>query len=410
MTNLTEVMKGELELIQGQLGKDQGSKKSKENLIGLAFSGGGIRSATFNLGIIQSLAGKNLLQKFDYLSTVSGGGYIGSWLSVQIRRIAGTSKEPKVQQKVEVFEEALNDAQNSGLEHGAVKWLRSYSNYLTPKKGLSGDFLAAVGSWLRNTMLNQATLFLFFASLLLLPQVIALLASYELSWITPRLQWLFLGIILTIVAILLCAWQLPKLRCCNNINCASSARQKDNALTLLIIPMAVLAAFSLSMWMYWTSLFPNLWMADGEQSTKLNFTLFLQVFHELPLIASGDQITSPMLTAIESYWSPVFISVLWAVIYALPWMLAMLYTLFIPTSRSCKAKKQAGEGDARQATDELAQSAEQAMKLLGGKLKQLIPVNLPGVADDRYLVLIDKSAATPPKYPRKPGIAAKMPL
>jgi 16S rRNA (guanine527-N7)-methyltransferase len=57
-----------------------------------------------------------------------------------------------------------------------------------------------------------------------------------------------------------------------------------------------------------------------------------------------------------------------------------------------------------------AQSAETAMKLLGGKLKQLIPVNLPGVADDRYLILIDKAAATPPKYPRKPGIATKTPL
>ena len=57
-----------------------------------------------------------------------------------------------------------------------------------------------------------------------------------------------------------------------------------------------------------------------------------------------------------------------------------------------------------------AQSAEQAMKLLGGKLKQLIPVNLPGVADDRYLVLVDKVAATPHNYPRKPGIPAKMPL
>ncbi|MCJ7434274.1 MAG: 16S rRNA (guanine(527)-N(7))-methyltransferase RsmG [Anaerolineales bacterium] len=57
-----------------------------------------------------------------------------------------------------------------------------------------------------------------------------------------------------------------------------------------------------------------------------------------------------------------------------------------------------------------AQDAEKAMKLLGGKLKQLIPVNLPGVADDRYLVLIDKVAATPPKYPRKAGISAKTPL
>ena len=57
-----------------------------------------------------------------------------------------------------------------------------------------------------------------------------------------------------------------------------------------------------------------------------------------------------------------------------------------------------------------AQSAEKAMKLLGGKLRQLIPVNLPGVADDRYLVLVEKVAATPPKYPRKPGVVAKQPL
>lgn len=57
-----------------------------------------------------------------------------------------------------------------------------------------------------------------------------------------------------------------------------------------------------------------------------------------------------------------------------------------------------------------AQSAEKAMKLLGGKLRQLIPVHLPGVADDRYLVLVDKIAATPPKYPRKAGIPMKTPL
>mgnify|MGYP001474700656 CR=1 FL=1 len=57
-----------------------------------------------------------------------------------------------------------------------------------------------------------------------------------------------------------------------------------------------------------------------------------------------------------------------------------------------------------------AQSAENAMKLLGGKLKQLIPVSLPGIADDRYLVLVDKVAATPPKYPRNAGIPAKTPL
>src|SRR5208283_3964938 len=53
----------------------------KEDLIGLSFSGGGIRSATFNLGVIQAFAKDRLLRHVDYLSTVSGGGYIGSWLS-----------------------------------------------------------------------------------------------------------------------------------------------------------------------------------------------------------------------------------------------------------------------------------------------------------------------------------------
>jgi len=56
------------------------------NLIGLAFSGGGIRSATFNLGILQGLAELGILRFIDYLSIVSGGGYIGSWLAAWISR------------------------------------------------------------------------------------------------------------------------------------------------------------------------------------------------------------------------------------------------------------------------------------------------------------------------------------
>jgi hypothetical protein len=51
------------------------------HLSALALSGGGIRSACLALGVIQALAEARLLTQFDYLSTVSGGGYIGSWLS-----------------------------------------------------------------------------------------------------------------------------------------------------------------------------------------------------------------------------------------------------------------------------------------------------------------------------------------
>ncbi len=52
-----------------------------KNLVGLALSGGGMRSATFNLGVIQALAKYKLLPWVDYISTVSGGGYIGACFS-----------------------------------------------------------------------------------------------------------------------------------------------------------------------------------------------------------------------------------------------------------------------------------------------------------------------------------------
>jgi 16S rRNA (guanine527-N7)-methyltransferase len=57
-----------------------------------------------------------------------------------------------------------------------------------------------------------------------------------------------------------------------------------------------------------------------------------------------------------------------------------------------------------------AQSAEKAMKLLGGKLQQIIPLTLPGVVEERTLVLVAKVHATPPKYPRKAGTPYKDPL
>lgn len=55
-------------------------------------------------------------------------------------------------------------------------------------------------------------------------------------------------------------------------------------------------------------------------------------------------------------------------------------------------------------------AAEKALRLLGGRMRQLIKVELPGVADERFLVVIDKVAATPPIYPRKAGAPAKKPL
>jgi 16S rRNA (guanine527-N7)-methyltransferase len=55
-------------------------------------------------------------------------------------------------------------------------------------------------------------------------------------------------------------------------------------------------------------------------------------------------------------------------------------------------------------------TAEKVIKLLGGEVRQLLSVTLPGVVEERHLVLVDKVAATPPGYPRKPGIPTKKPL
>jgi hypothetical protein len=140
-------------------------RSAGESLIGLAFSGGGIRSATFNLGVLQALARWRLLRAFDYLSTVSGGGYIGGWL------MAWMHHQGIGIQQVEEKLSASPDSPREASDPPEVHFLRDYSNYLTPRKGLLGaDFWAFAASYLRNTILNQIILLLALLSLLLLPR------------------------------------------------------------------------------------------------------------------------------------------------------------------------------------------------------------------------------------------------
>ena len=95
----------------------------------------------------------------------------------------------------------------------------------------------------------------------------------------------------------------------------------------------------------------------------------------------------------------------WAVARAVANM-PVLAELLLPLVRVGGAMlAQKGEGAPAE-----TQSAEKALKLLGGSLRQLIPVALPGVVEERTLVVVDKVAATPPGYPRRPGLPAKKPL
>jgi 16S rRNA (guanine527-N7)-methyltransferase len=56
------------------------------------------------------------------------------------------------------------------------------------------------------------------------------------------------------------------------------------------------------------------------------------------------------------------------------------------------------------------QASQHAIHLLGGRLRKLLKINLPGIVEDRYLIVIDKAAATPPGYPRRVGVPTKTPL
>lgn len=139
---------------------------------GLALSGGGIRSATFNLGVLQALADLGLLSKFHYLSTVSGGGYIGGWLSKWIHCT------PDGVEQVEKRLRSAGDGPAPRSEPPEVQFLRKYSNYLTPKSGLfTADTWTLICTYVRNTMLNMTMLVTWMGLLFLLPRVMLLLVD-----------------------------------------------------------------------------------------------------------------------------------------------------------------------------------------------------------------------------------------
>src|SRR5262249_19100600 len=131
----------------------------------LCLSGGGVRSATFSLGVLQGLARHGLVERFTYLSTVSGGGYIGSWLSAWTHR--SDNQTTVVQNALVKAIERQDD------EPEPVAMLRAYSNYLTPRLGLlSADTWTIVATVLRNLVLNWLVLVPVVAIPLLVPPLL----------------------------------------------------------------------------------------------------------------------------------------------------------------------------------------------------------------------------------------------
>jgi len=161
----------------------------------LCLSGGGIRSGTFCLGVIQGLARYKLLDKFHYLSTVSGGGYIGGWLSAWINRhprgLQGVSEDIN---HVRPKSKIVPDAE-------PVQYLRDYGAFVTPKLSLlSADVWSFVSIYLRNLMLNW---------LVIIPLMLAALALPRLNLSLIREEpWGITNAIIFVLALLLAGYSV----------------------------------------------------------------------------------------------------------------------------------------------------------------------------------------------------------
>ncbi len=191
------------------------SARGVKPLVALCLSGGGIRSATFNLGVLQALARIGLLGRFDYLSSVSGGGYIAGWLKAWMLRNPDGSA---------AVIDALGNPKSKAPKHPLdpepkpIDRLREYSNYLTPKVGLfSLDSWAVAATYLRNLILNWMVILPALALLTTISQVgfiitQALWDPHAAVLPTLGITWLNLLLIAAVVLGLVAAYNIHRYR------------------------------------------------------------------------------------------------------------------------------------------------------------------------------------------------------
>lgn len=130
-------------------------------LVGLALSGGGIRSATFSLGILQAISSNGRFRSIDYLSTVSGGSYIGAFFGALF--VSPEKRGPNGKKDADDFG---TDPLGSERGRKAVARLREFGRYLTP--GGTSDVMFGISLIARNWLMLQLVLGLIPLTLFLL--------------------------------------------------------------------------------------------------------------------------------------------------------------------------------------------------------------------------------------------------
>ncbi len=236
-----------------------------EHVTALSFSGGGIRAATFAVGIIQGLATLGLVRRFDYLSTVSGGGYAGAWLAAWLKR---DGVPANVEAQLNPNRVAQSRADRAYLHDRVVdeepeplRHLRAYSSYMSPRPApLSVDTWTVIMIWVRNVIINL---------LMLLPTAMLLVAAARLvvylyglfntTWQgdDPR-EWLIVLPFLVIGAVLLGVAYVRNGAALREFRTANAAVRRfsgeggvSDILTQRIVYPALIAVFGLTVSVRW---------------------------------------------------------------------------------------------------------------------------------------------------------------
>jgi len=196
--NFKNLIKAEETLLEER--RDKAGVSAEQEKIGIALSGGGIRSATFCLGVLQAISEKGLMPRFDYLSSVSGGSYIGSFFGAlyvpeKYRAVVlSPTKRPPFDHK-KPLQSPL------GLE--GVRRLRDAGRYLTPS-GTSDAFYGAaivMRNWSSVQIVIGLTLLCFFLIIRFVDAVINATA-FGAGSVTPYSYTLLTGVLISSVSVL----------------------------------------------------------------------------------------------------------------------------------------------------------------------------------------------------------------
>ncbi len=239
-----------------------------EKRAALCLSGGGIRSATFALGVLQGLARAGLLTQFHYLSTVSGGGYIGGWLTAWIHRV-GNDVQKVAGELASLKPRAKLDPEPEPISH-----LREFSNYLSPRAGLlSTDAWTLLGTILRNMILIWLVLVPLLAAVLMLPRLYLSL----LLWVNTAGASFHPGVLLAVGGVLL-AWAVAYIAATIPSNTAAR-RGQGKFLVFCLLPLLLgLGALTI----YWAAVSGRAAGPGREPLPVLiNFVWFGAVVHLL---------------------------------------------------------------------------------------------------------------------------------